>query len=339
MTKFSLMTGCAGKVSKPLTIASMVALLGVGLAMQTTKAAAAEDVSIRFSWKLKGEYAPFYVALDQGYFTKQGLNMKLGEGAGSQAALAAVEAGQETATYAPGIFALQAISKGIKVKIAAVYHPAVPMALMSHPGNPVRVPKDLEGKTMGHAKGETGSTFMGVFCVLNNIDCSKIKKVQLSFKAVVPEFLNKGVDMTTGYLTNDIPVLKSKGVKLVLLDYSKFGLRLPGGSLIVSSKTAKEKPEIVSKMIRAINEGIVFTKDNPAQAAKIMKKYWDTTLNDATLVEQINATTQAAETIAGKPYGWVDPSAFQASLSLMKKAGKIDKILPNDSYFSNAMNK
>jgi NitT/TauT family transport system substrate-binding protein len=316
----------------------MFALAGLGLGAQIN-AAAAEDVSIRFSWKLKGEYAPFYVALDKGYFAKQGLKVKLGEGAGSQAALAGVEAGKETATYAPGIFALQAISKGIKVKIAALYHPAVPMALMSHPSNPVRVPKDLEGKKIGHSQGDTGTSFLGVFCLLNKLDCSKIKKIQLSFKAVVPEFLNKSVDMTTGYLTNDIPVLKSKGVKLVLLDYAKFGLRLPGGSLIVSSKTAKEKPDTVTKMIRAINEGIKFTKANPAAAAKIMKKYWDTTLNDATLIEQIKATTAAATTIAGKPYGWIDPAGFQTSLKLMKQGGKIEKILPDDAYYSNAMNK
>ena len=39
--------------------------------------AEATPVSVRFSWKLKGEYAPFYVALDKGYFTDAGVKVKL----------------------------------------------------------------------------------------------------------------------------------------------------------------------------------------------------------------------------------------------------------------------
>jgi ABC-type nitrate/sulfonate/bicarbonate transport system substrate-binding protein len=30
-------------------------------------AIAAEKVTVRFTWKLKGEYAPLFVALDKGY--------------------------------------------------------------------------------------------------------------------------------------------------------------------------------------------------------------------------------------------------------------------------------
>ena len=150
-------------------------------------------VSIRFSWKLKGEYAPFYVALDKGYFSAEGLDVKLGPGAGAQGALAAVEQGQETATYAPAIFGLQAISKGLDVKVIALYHPGTPMAFISHPENPVRSPKDLEGKTLAHSVGDTASSFLPVFCKANNIDCGKIKLVQLNYKAVMSQFLaNKG---------------------------------------------------------------------------------------------------------------------------------------------------
>ena len=98
--------------------------------VSTEQLAQSTPISIRFSWKLKGEYAPFYVALDKGYFKDEGLDVKLGPGAGSQGALAAVEQGQETATFAPAIFGLQAISKGLNVKIIALYHPGTPMALM-----------------------------------------------------------------------------------------------------------------------------------------------------------------------------------------------------------------
>jgi NitT/TauT family transport system substrate-binding protein len=48
---------------------------------------AADEVNVRFSWKLKGEYAAFYMALDHGFFAQHGLNGHLGEGAGANALL------------------------------------------------------------------------------------------------------------------------------------------------------------------------------------------------------------------------------------------------------------
>ena len=109
---------------------------------------AQEQVNVRFSWKLKGEYAAMYVAQEKGLFTREGLTVRLGEGAGAQAALGALLQGQEDFVLLPGIFALTAISKGMPVKLVALYHPVTPMAYISKPEKPVRVPKDLEGKSI-----------------------------------------------------------------------------------------------------------------------------------------------------------------------------------------------
>lgn len=295
-------------------------------------------VSIRFSWKLKGEYAPLYVALDQGYFTEEGLKVTLGPGSGSQAALAAVEQGQETVTFAPAVFALQAISKGLSVKIIALYHPATPMAFISHPDNPVRTPKDLEGKTLAHSVGDTAVDFLPVFCNSNALDCDSIKKITMNFNAIMPQFLSKKVDVTAGYLTNDIPVLESKGVDIVLLDLAEFGLNVPGGSLITSNKQIAENPEALGSLLRALDRGYRFTKQDPAAAAVIMKKYWDTTLADAVVTEQVRQTVKFVPEYSGKPIGWIDPEIFGRSLQQIKDAGKIDKILSLDAYYTNAIN-
>ena len=295
-------------------------------------------VSIRFSWKLKGEYAPFYVALDKGYFSAEGLDVTLGPGAGAQGALAAVEQGQETATYSPAIFGLQAISKGLDVKVIALYHPGTPMAFISHPENPVRAPKDLEGKTLAHSVGDTASDFLPVFCKANGIDCGKIKMVQLNYKAVMAQFLANKVDVTAAYLTNDIPALKSKGVKLVVLDLTKHGLNVPGGSLIVGNKTIASDPKALRGLLKAMDLGFRDAKKDTLGAARIMKKYWDTTLADEVVAEQIKETVDAVPEYSGKPMGWIDSKIFSTSLKQIKDAGKIDSILSLDKYYTNDLN-
>lgn len=292
-------------------------------------------VSIRFSWKLKGEYGPFYVALNKGYFKEQGLEMSLGEGAGAPATLTSVLQGQDTASYAPGIYGLQAVSKGVPLKLVALYHPATPMAIISLPDNPVRNPKQLEGKSYGVSVGDTVGDFLPVFCKLNNIDCNKIKRVNLNLNALVTELVAHHIDATSAYATNDLPILKAKGIGLVVMDLREHGLKVPGGSLVVSDQTVTEHPDVVRHILAAVEEGFAFSKRDPLEAARIMKKHWTTTLDDEVVAEQIQQTVNAATTLPGKPIGWIDSQVLATSLGQMKDAGQIDNMRTLSSYYTN----
>ena len=65
----------------------VAAISAIGL---SAPALGAEAFKVRFSWKLKGEYAPLYMAKDLNAFDKAGLEVAMGEGAGAPAALTAL---------------------------------------------------------------------------------------------------------------------------------------------------------------------------------------------------------------------------------------------------------
>src|SRR2546428_157570 len=67
-----------------------------------------EKITVRFTWKLKGEYAPLYVALDRGYYKTEGLDVALAEGNGAQNVLKLLAAGNEKLGYGPAVAAAQA---------------------------------------------------------------------------------------------------------------------------------------------------------------------------------------------------------------------------------------
>ena len=135
----------------------------VALGALSLSALAQDNVNVRFSWKMKGEYGPFYMAQEEGLYAKERLTVRMGEGAGAQAALGALLQGQEDIVILPAIFALTAISKGMPVKLIALYHPKTPIGIISFPDKPVKVPKDLEGKSIAHSVGETGNSYLVVF--------------------------------------------------------------------------------------------------------------------------------------------------------------------------------
>jgi NitT/TauT family transport system substrate-binding protein len=318
-------------------------LMALALAVAVSAAvpaSAAEPVpvSVRFSWKLKGEYAPFYVALEQGYYREAGLDMSLGEGAGAQAALGAVEQGRDTVTYAPGIYGLQAASKGLAVRLVALYHPTTPMVFISHPDKPVNKPRDLEGMKLGGAVGDPAGDFLQVFCNINSIDCSKIQTVTLSIPAMLPAFIARTVDVTSAYLTNDIPSIREKGIKFVMLNIPEFGLKVPGGALIAGEKLIREQPDVLRRIVAATNRGYDFCQREPLKAAQMLRKHWSTAPSDSAVVDQIHETMAALVHYQGKPLGWIDSKLFEDALRQTKMAGKIDTILPLERYYTNDLN-
>src|SRR5438067_8433356 len=97
---------------------------------QDAPAQAPEKITIRFTWKLKGEYAPLFVALDKGYYRAEGLDVELAEGSGAQTVLKLLASGNEKFGYGPAVSAAQAVSQGLPVKVVALYQTKAPMGVI-----------------------------------------------------------------------------------------------------------------------------------------------------------------------------------------------------------------
>lgn len=321
-------------------LALLVALgvLMLGTTSGTVQAQDQEQVSVRFSWKLKGEYAAMYAAQEKGFYAREGLTVRLGEGAGPQAALGALLQGQDDAVLLPAIFALSAISKGMPLKLIAIYHPTTPIALISWLENPVRLPKDLEGKTIATAIGDTGTMYLDLFCKKNGMDCAKIKKVQVDAQSRLPLFLQHKVDAMSVYQTNDLPILEEKqGSGFVVLEMDKNGLSVPGMALVSSDAIIAKKQETLRKLLKAVGEGVVEMKKDPAAAAQILVKSWPGHPSITSVTAQVKATAEAIPAASGRPVGWIDEKVIADALQLLKSTGEVDAAKAPEAYYTNRL--
>ena len=300
-------------------------------------AIAAEKVTVRFTWKLKGEYAPLFVALDKGYYKAEGLDVDLAEGSGAQTVLKLLAAGNEKFGYGPAVAAAQAVSKDMPVKVVALYQTKAPMGVISFPDVPLRSPKDLEGKRLAISVGETFGDMLGPFTKMNNIDINKITRVQMDNSARTTQFLSKKIDIMSVYLSNELPQIEQRArVKFNVLKVADYGLQLLGASIIVANDYAEKNPETVKKLLRATNKGYRDAMANPDEAAKIMAKYFKVPMDAGVLQAQVKATVESTNAPSGKPIGWQDKADWEGNLNLLKETGGIDKVKPLDTYYSNA---
>ncbi len=102
----------------------LAALTMAGTPANVAHGQSLEKLTVRFTWKLKGEYAPLYVALEKGYYKAEGLDVTLAEGNGAQNVLKALAAGNEKFGYGPAVAFATAVSQGLPVKVVALYRPA-----------------------------------------------------------------------------------------------------------------------------------------------------------------------------------------------------------------------
>uniref|UniRef100_C5D0Z2 NMT1/THI5 like domain protein n=1 Tax=Variovorax paradoxus (strain S110) TaxID=543728 RepID=C5D0Z2_VARPS len=297
---------------------------------------AADEVKVRFSWKLKGEYAHLYLAQEKGLYASKDLVVRMGEGAGAPAALGALLQGQEDVVVMPAIFAASAIQKGMPVKIIALYQPKTPVVLISQIDKPVLKPKDLEGKSIAHSVGETGTSYLSVFCAVNQIDCSKVKKVQMDAQSRVPQFLQKQVDVVSLYKNNDLPVIEARvGTKFPMLDLAQYGLAIPGLAAVSSNALIAKKPDVLKRYLAAVNEGIDATRKDPKAATAAIAKAWQGGPSADVIEAQVRATMEAIETQSGKPTGWTDPKTIVQALELLKTDESIGTPKPTETFFTN----
>jgi NitT/TauT family transport system substrate-binding protein len=296
-----------------------------------------EKLTVRFTWKLKGEYAPLYVALEKGYYKAEGLDVALSEGNGAQNVLKALAAGNEKFGYGPAVAAAQAVSQGLPVKVVALYQTSAPMGVIAFPDTPLKAPKDLEGKRLAISVGETFGDMIRPFARVNNVDLGQVQLIQMDASARTMQFLTRKIDVMSVYLSNELPQIEKRaGVKFNVIKVTDFGLSVLGSSMYVSNEFAEQNPETVKKLLRATAKGYRDAMANPKQAARIMEKHMVVPEQPDVLDAQVEATVVSTNAPAGKPIGWQADPDWQANLNLLKETGGITDIKPLNAYFSNA---
>ena len=244
-----------GKVMQPKTtvmkIAIAVSLLAtltmVGAPDNVAYGQSLEKLTVRFTWKLKGEYAPLYVALEKGYYKAEGLDVQLAEGNGAQNVLKALAAGNENFGYGPAVAAAQAVSQGLPVKVVALYQTSASMGVISYPDTPLKGPKDLEGKRLAISVGETFGDMIRPFARLNNVDLSKIQLIQMDASARTMQFLTRKIDVMSVYLSNELPQIEKRaGVKFK--DSELIGVPY---RVNIGKKLAEGKVEVVDRLLHS----------------------------------------------------------------------------------------
>jgi NitT/TauT family transport system substrate-binding protein len=269
-------TGCAGRQKATQAISTRgvgrSAWLALFLAVIVATSAAAET-TVRFTldFKFEGPSAPFWLALDKGYYKAEGLSVTIDPALGSLEPIERVASGG----YDMGFGDINSLIKfrdsnpRTPVKAVFMLYNRPPFAIIGRKSRGIGKPKDLEGKTLGAPTSDGAYAQWPIFAQANKIDVSKVTIENVSFPVREPMLAAGQVDAITGYSFSSFIDLKDKGVPvddIVVLLMADYGVDLYGNAIIVNSKFADEHPDAVKGFLRAFMKALKETIMQPSAA-------------------------------------------------------------------------
>ena len=257
---------------------SALAIMSCLLVSLTIGNAAAEPVKIKFTldWKLQGIHAWYYWAKAKGYFAAENLDVRIDQGEGSAATVTRIMSG----AYDAGFGDINAIIQNAATKpgetpvmVYMIYSKA-PFALLTKANSPIKSVKDLEGSRLGSPAGGASFKLLPLLAQQNGIDYSKISITQLSPSLQEQMLLQGQVDTVavftaTSYM-NLVSLKLDPDKDFRWMYYSDLGLDLYSNGIMVSPKLAREHPEAVKGLLRAINRSLQETVENPDAAIDLL---------------------------------------------------------------------
>jgi NitT/TauT family transport system substrate-binding protein len=225
------------------------------------------SVTLTLPWLAAGYNAPFYAALDQGFFKAQGLDVAISEGTGSGVAIRAVAAGTFDFGEADLPTALVAMSKGVDVvSVAAIDQNTGLSAIALQSKHKLSSPSDLSGLTWGYHAGGAGPTAFQAFLTANNIQGSSIKG-NTSIGYPEEAFVMSGsVDFITEFVDYEAVNIVDKGYAVSLLPFTQYGVNEYGFGILTSSAMIRDHPDTVKAFLAGAMEGEIYTLQNPIGA-------------------------------------------------------------------------
>jgi NitT/TauT family transport system substrate-binding protein len=253
-----------------LAATALAALVGGPAVAQT-------DVKFALDWKFEGPSAPYFVAIDKGYYKAEGLSVTIDSGPGSVAGIARVAAG----TYPIGFFDINSLVKfrdqnpDKAVKAVLMVYDKPPFAIGTTAKSGIAKPKDLEGKVLGAPAADGAFAQWKAFVKENSIDDAKVRIENVGFPVREPMLADGKVDAITGFSFSIYFNLLQKGlkpddVKVILM--ADHGLVLYGNAIMVNPDYAKANPKVVAGFVRATIKGVLDTIKDPDTAIKSVMK-------------------------------------------------------------------
>jgi putative riboflavin transport system substrate-binding protein len=217
------------------------------------------------------QYAPFYVAVEKGYFKEAGIELEFDYKFETDG-VALVGAGELPLAVVSGEQVLLARAQGLPVTYVAAWYQQYPVSVIAKSELGVVVPQDLKGRRIG-LPGLFGANYIGLRALLNagELSESDVTLNAIGFNQV--DVMSVGQEgIVVGYAANEPIELRSRGIPVTELRVADY-VQLAANGILASEKVITENPDLVRAFIAAFLKGLQDTIEDPDEAFTLSESH------------------------------------------------------------------
>ena len=275
-------------------------------------------------------YAPQYVAIEEGYFAEEGLDLTLVTGFGADKVLTALISGEADIGFMGAEASIYAYQEGAT-------DPAVNFAqLTQRAGNFLVARKemkdfkweDLKGKkVLGGRKGGMPEMVFEYILKKNGIDPQKDLTIDQSidFGSTAAAFTGDDSAAYTVEFEPSATILEKEGAGYVVASLGEASGYVPYTSYSAKESYMKENPEIIQKFTNALQKGMDYVQSHtPEEIAEVIAPQFKETDLDTitTIVKRYYDQDTWKENLI------FEKSSFELLENILEEAGELDERVP-----------
>ena len=281
-------------------------------------------------------YAPQYVAIANGYFEEEGLNIEITTGQGADKVMTAVLAGQSDIGFAGPEAAIYVYNEGKEdyIEVFAQMTKRDGSFLVSRNENKDFKWTDLKGSTIipGRKGGVPYMTFEYVL-KQNGIDTKNevVLDDSIKFDLMAGAFAGGTADYVTLFEPT-ASMTENQGKGYIVASVGEASGEIPYTAYFAKKSYINENPEIIQGMTNAIYKGLVWTKEHTAEEiAKVVQSFF----SDTDLDMLTNSIQRYKDIDAWNETPVLKQEAFDRLQTVMTEAGELDTKAPYDVIVNN----
>jgi len=301
-------------------VAGAVCALGLG----ASGALAADEVRLQLQWVTQAQFAGYYVALENGYYEEEDLDVTVLPGGPDIAPPQVLAGGGADAMLNWMPSALAAREKGLPVVNIAQPFKSSGLMLTCWKDTGITGPQDFKGKTIGvwfFGNEYPFLSWMSQEGISTDGGDEGVTVLKQGFN--VDPLLQRQADCISTMTYNEFGQVLDAGVsedELVTFKYEDMGVAtLEDGIYVLEENLADPafKDNMV-RFVRASMKGWKWAEENPGEAAAIVLDYDET--GAQTEAHQVRMMGEIAKLTAGSN-GALDPADFDRTVSTLLAGG------------------
>ncbi|WP_157068115.1 ABC transporter substrate-binding protein [Desulfosarcina cetonica] len=218
-------------------------------------ATAQEKMAYRLKWLINASTAGDVVARQQGFFSREGLDVAVKAGGPERDAIRELELGYAQFGVASADQVIRALAKGAPVVVLAQLFQVNPLQWIYRPAEfTLTTVRDLAGRTVGVTYGGNDETIMRALLATAGMDKGQVKLASVRYDYT--PFFQKAVPIwpvyrnTQGIFLAD--KLKANGEAVAFFDPSRHGIRFVANSVVSSQQMVDHHMDTVRRFTRAL---------------------------------------------------------------------------------------